>query len=161
MVADVLRERAEAVARACGGRAVDPTAVYDTACDVYAPCAVGATLNRTTVPLLRCRVVAGSANNQLEVPGDAARLEERGVLYAPDYLVNAGGAMAVGLMAAGLTDPGELRRRVGTLRNILAQIFEEARERTESPVVAASRRVERTLARGRAERAARRTALAS
>ena len=64
-----------------------------TECDVYSPCAVGGTLSATTIPQLRCRIVAGSANNQLAEPEDAERLHERGILYAPDYVVNAGGVI--------------------------------------------------------------------
>ena len=73
-----------------------------TECDVYAPCAVGGTLGAETIPQLRCRVVAGSANNQLVEPEDAQRLHERGILWAPDYVINAGGVIQL----IGLEDEG-------------------------------------------------------
>ncbi len=92
--------------------------------------------------------MAGSANNQLERAEDAERLKEQGVLYAPDYVINVGGAMALGLKMNGLDDEAEVRRRVEGIGAILSEIFEEARERGESPVASADRRVERTLARG-------------
>jgi glutamate dehydrogenase/leucine dehydrogenase len=60
---------------------------------VYAPCALGGTLNAETVPRLRCRIVAGSANNQLAEPADAERLRDVGILYAPDFVINAGGVL--------------------------------------------------------------------
>ena len=109
----------------------------------------GATLNRETVPKLRCRIVAGSANNQLDEPKDAERLFERGILYAPDYVVNAGGAMVFGALAQGETSEDRLRERVAELGPILTEIFREAAERRESPRHAAERRVERALGRGR------------
>ena len=64
---------------------------------MFAPCAIGAVLNPGTIPLLQCAAVAGSANNQLQSVSDADALHERGILYAPDYVVNAGGAIAFGL----------------------------------------------------------------
>jgi leucine dehydrogenase len=60
---------------------------------VYAPCALGGTLNAETIPSLRCRLVAGSANNQLAESEDAVRLHEAGILYAPDFVINAGGVL--------------------------------------------------------------------
>lgn len=151
-LADVREERARDLAEALGGEVVPAGEVMDAACDVYAPCAVGATLDRDTIPRLRCSVVAGSANNQLERPEDAARLHDRGILYAPDYVVNAGGAMAFGLIMLGERDEDELRRRVTGLGGALAGIFGEAAERGESPLASAQRRVERVLARAREAR---------
>lgn len=80
LVSDVDKERA----RATGGTVVPAEAALETECDVYAPCALGATLNADTIPRLRCRVVAGGANNQLATPEDAERLHAAGILYAPD-----------------------------------------------------------------------------
>ena len=121
--------------------------VYDTECDVYAPCAVGATLNADTIPRLRCRIVAGSANNQLGEEADAVRLHERGILYAPDYVVNAGGATAFAALAEGILEDAELRERVQRLGVVTAEILSEAAERNEPPLVAARRRVARVLKR--------------
>ncbi|MGH8221665.1 MAG: Leu/Phe/Val dehydrogenase, partial [Woeseiaceae bacterium] len=71
-----------------GLRCVDPAAAYSTECDIFSPCALGGVLNADTIPQLKCRAVAGSANNQLERPEDAERLHSRGILYAPDYVIN-------------------------------------------------------------------------
>jgi leucine dehydrogenase len=65
------------------------------ACDLYAPCALGATLNADTLPRLKARIVAGAANNQLATPEIGARLQAMGVLYAPDFVINAGGIIKV------------------------------------------------------------------
>ena len=122
VVADLDAERAEQVAAAVGGKSIPADAVYETECDVYAPCAVGGTLSSDTVPRLRCRIVAGSANNQLRTPEAVELLRERGILYAPDYVINAGGAIAiVGLeqlgwsrddLAAALAGIGETLREI-------------------------------------------------
>lgn len=148
LVSDLDVDRAQAVADECGGTVVDPRNVYDAECDVYAPCAVGATLSRRTIPGLGCRIVAGSANNQLECSADADLLVERGILYAPDYVINGGGAMAFGLMERGLRDTAEVtsevRRRIG---RSLAAIFREADARSVSPAVAAHRVAARALGR--------------
>jgi leucine dehydrogenase len=78
---------------ASGLPAVDPADVIGTECDVYAPCAIGGTIDAETVERLRCSVVAGAANNQLADPSVADRLHERGILYAPDYVINSGGVL--------------------------------------------------------------------
>jgi len=150
LVSDLDAARAAAVADELGGRTVAPEEVYATECDVYAPCAVGATLNEGTIPSLRCAIVAGSANNQLAEEADAERLHERGILYAPDYVVNAGGATAFGALAQGVFDEAEMVERVLRLRGVTAEILGEAQERGESPLRAARRRVERVLAAARA-----------
>ena len=74
---------------------VSPDAIYDVECDVFAPCALGGTLNEATLPRLRCDVICGAANNQLATPEDAQRLVERGIVYAPDFIANAGGVTNV------------------------------------------------------------------
>ena len=147
LVSDLDAERVEAMAAELGARVVAPAEVYDTECDVYAPCAVGATLNADTIPRLRCRIVAGSANNQLGEEADALRLHERGILYAPDYVVNAGGATAFAALAEGILEDAELRERVQRLGVVTAEILSEAAERNEPPLVAARRRVARVLKR--------------
>jgi leucine dehydrogenase len=93
MVADVDDLRAATTAEALAASVVDAAAVIETPCDVYAPCATGAVLTRETIPGLECAVVAGAANNQLGEPKDADLLRERGILYAPDYVINAGGVI--------------------------------------------------------------------
>ncbi len=149
LAADVDRDVAEEVADECGGRVVDAESVYTTRCDVYAPCAIGATVNPETVPLLTCRIVAGSANNQLLSPEDGDRLHERGILYAPDYVINGGGAMAFGLMHQGVDDREELDRRVSTIEQALDEIFEESRTQGITPGEASDRRVRRILEKHR------------
>jgi leucine dehydrogenase len=148
LLADVDEVRAMQLAVEVGGRVVPTESVYDEPCDVYAPCAVGATLNAETIPRLRCDIVAGSANNQLDTEEDAERLGDRGILYAPDFIVNAGGAMAFGLVYQGERREEELERRVRGIGDTLEQIFAEATEVGEGPLAAARQRVRRVLTRG-------------
>ncbi|HET6869813.1 MAG TPA: Glu/Leu/Phe/Val dehydrogenase dimerization domain-containing protein [Solirubrobacteraceae bacterium] len=95
LVADLDQARAQAVASRVNGEVVHPDAVLQTEVDVYAPCAVGGILDVDSASRVSCAVVAGSANNQLAQPEAAEVLTARGILYAPDYVINAGGAIGV------------------------------------------------------------------
>ena len=96
----------------------------ETPCDVFAPCALGAILNAETIPRLRCRAVVGAANNQLDEDEDAARLRARGILYAPDFVVNAGGAIAItGIEALGWT-PETAQRAVLAIGDTLSRVLD-------------------------------------
>jgi leucine dehydrogenase len=128
---------------------VPPERLWDTACDVFAPCAVGGVLSAATVPRLACRVVAGSANAQLATTADASRLHARGIVYVPDYVINAGGAYAFTLHGEGEREPKALLARMDRIGEIVAAILEEAAAGGEPPLDAAARRVERTLAAAR------------
>ena len=149
LVTDADAERERRMAGELGARQVPADEVYQTPCDIFAPCAVGAILNRESIPRLRCRIVAGAANNQLAEADDAELLQRRDILYAPDYVINAGGALAFGLRGRGEQDDDVLSQRVRGLDRTLTEVFVEAREQGESPVHAARRRVRRVLERGR------------
>ena len=95
-VSDVDQDKLATVVRAFPGvQVVSPEAIYSQAVDIFSPCALGGILNSRTVPLLRCRAVVGSANNQLAESNVAHLLREREIMYAPDYVVNAGGLISV------------------------------------------------------------------
>jgi glutamate dehydrogenase/leucine dehydrogenase len=94
-VSDVNPAAVERVVSDVGAAAVGTDEAYGTECDLLAPCALGGTLNDATVPALRCRAVVGAANNQLSHPDVAAALSERGIAYAPDFVVNAGGVIDI------------------------------------------------------------------
>lgn len=145
LASDIDPERAAKVAGQYGARVVANDDVYRTSCDIFAPCAIGGILNQRTIPQLDCRIVAGSANNQLERDEDADLLHERGVLYCPDYVANAGGAMAFGLMHQGVVEEAEIRRRIVGIGDSLREILDEARRSDSSPLHASARRVEARL----------------
>jgi leucine dehydrogenase len=141
LVSDVDDERAAAT----GLETVPPGQVLETEVDVYSPCAVGGTLNAESIPGLACRAVAGCANNQLAEPGDADRLRDRGILYAPDYVVNAGGIIQL----IGLEDEGweetQLEERLAGIGDTLRELFTEAEAEAITPDEAAQRLVRRRL----------------
>ena len=95
VVADIAAERVERAVREFDAVSVAVDVIHAVEADVFAPCALGAVLDDVRVPQLACAVVAGAANNQLAYDGIDATLQARGVLYAPDYLINAGGLIKV------------------------------------------------------------------
>lgn len=95
VVADIHKEEVDRVVEEFGATPVEAEAIYEVECDVFSPCALGGVLNDETVPRLRCRIVAGSANNQLEDDRHGEMLHDRGIVYAPDFVINAGGLMNV------------------------------------------------------------------
>jgi len=140
--------RAGGLAQELGASSIAVTDVYDTKCDVYAPCALGATLNTETIPRLLCRAVVGSANNQLAEDRDADDLHGRGILYAPDFIANGGGALAFGLIHSGLTDEKKIATRLDGIETMLNDVFREAKSGDESPQRVADRRIQAKLGRG-------------
>jgi leucine dehydrogenase len=145
LIADVDRSRANAVAARVGGTALDADQVLDVDCDVYAPCAIGGTLSQENVPQLRCRIVAGSANNQLADPQVADLLQARGILYAPDYVINAGGAIAlVGLEQLGWSST-RVDAALAGIGRTLRQIYERADALATSTAAAADALAEERL----------------
>ncbi len=138
----------EARAAATGCDTVSPEAALETEVDVDSPCAVGGTLNADSIPLLACRAVTGCANNQLAEPEDAERLQERGILYAPDYIVNAGGIIQlIGLEDEGW-DEAQLEARLAGIGDTLRALFAEASSDGITPAEAADRLVRRRLVGG-------------
>jgi len=129
--------------RSRGVKVVAPDAVLTTECDVLAPCATGGILNARSIPELRCRVVAGGANNQLENPSDADLLSERGIVYAPDFVINAGGVLHGG----GLEELGWTREildaRLAGIGDAVYDILEHAKQEGIS-TDAAARQIART-----------------
>jgi leucine dehydrogenase len=146
LVSDVEAERASAT----GCETVPPERVLETEVDVYAPCAVGGTLNSESIPRLACRAIAGCANNQLAEPGDAQRLHDRGILYAPDYIVNAGGIIQLIVLEDEGGDEAQLEERLAGIGDTLRDLFAEADAEEVTPAEAAERLVSRRLAEARA-----------
>lgn len=128
IVADIHPERVQAVAAATGAAVADPEAILSVAADVLAPCALGGVLNDQTIPALQVSVVAGSANNQLAEERHGQMLADRGILYAPDYVINAGGIINVIGEILGNYDPIDSLRRVEAIYGTLMEIFDRAAE---------------------------------
>ena len=140
----------DARAAATGATVVAPADVIGTECDLYAPCAVGGTLDAESIPRLRCRAIAGCANNQLAEPEDGDRLHDRGILYAPDYVANAGGVIQlVGLEDLGW-DEAELERGLAVIGDTLRDLFQRAVSAGITPAAAAEQLVAERVAAARA-----------
>ena len=151
VVADVNDANVERAVTQLGATPTDPQAIYDTECDVFAPCALGGILNADTIPRLRSLVVAGAANNQLlDEEEDARRLRERGILYALDYVVNAGGIVNVGCeLLPGGYDESSVIERLERIPEALCEIFATATARALTTQQAARQVADKALARGR------------
>jgi leucine dehydrogenase len=148
-VTDIDPERVQHVVESFGAVAVAPDAIYDIDADIFAPCALGACLDDETIDRLRVDIVAGAANNQLargSVHGPA--LHARGILYAPDYVINAGGLINV---YGELEDwsPARSKRKAGDIYNTLLRIFELAKSEGIPTETAANRVAEERLREAR------------
>jgi len=137
LVTDIDASKSSLVA-GLGARWIKPEAALTAAVDVFAPCALGGLLDHETVPLLQAPVVAGAANNQLADDDIADLLAQRAILWAPDFVVNAGGIIniSVELEPAGY-DPGRARNRVRGIGTTLRRIFDDAQQRQATPLAAA------------------------
>lgn len=126
IVADVNRDNLRRATAIDGIRNVSPREILFTEVDVLAPCALGNILNSESIPRIRAKVIAGAANNQLSTERDGERLAERGILYAPDYVINAGGIISVAREFLGQSSEDEVRREVDRIPERLGEIFREA-----------------------------------
>ncbi len=110
VVTDIDAERVKRVVSEFGAKAVAPEEIYGAAADIFAPCALGAIVNDKTIPQLKVQIVAGAANNQLLEERHGDMLEKKGILYAPDYVANAGGVINVYSELAGWTSARAFRK---------------------------------------------------
>jgi leucine dehydrogenase len=152
IVSDIHAERAKALARDVGGEAVSPERIMGASCDVFSPNALGAILDEEGIARLDCAIVAGGANNQLARPEHGALLAGRGILYAPDYVINAGGIINVGLeylcrQHGEPCDINEVRKRIAQIPDRLEAIWQESEETGRSADVVADAMARRMIGR--------------
>jgi len=150
-VADVDPRRVERAAEEFQAAVVAPDAVYDVEAEVFSPNAAGGVINDATLPRLRCQAVAGAANEQLAEPRHGDALHERGILYGPDYVVNAGGLLSL-LFELGETDEEGVTRRVEAIGGRLSALWARARREGVAPHRLADRIAEERLAAARKQR---------
>ncbi|MEO6710771.1 MAG: Glu/Leu/Phe/Val dehydrogenase family protein, partial [Planctomycetota bacterium] len=151
-ICDINEARVKELKAQYGFDAVPDDKHLETACDIYSPCARGATLNSETIPKLKCRAIAGAANNQLLAPEHGDDLRKRGILYGPDYVINAGGIINVGveLLPGGYREEESLRR-IDRIPHNLKKVFEIAKRDSISTQLAADRlAIERIQAKKKA-----------
>lgn len=126
ILADVDAGRAQALAAELGARAVDAGEVLAADADIVSPNALGAILTEASIAALKAKVIAGGANNQLATPEDGRRVHERGILYAPDYVINAGGIINVCLEYFGNGNRAEVEARIHKIPERLDQVWDES-----------------------------------
>src|SRR6266508_3257111 len=152
--ADADPARAKEIAGELGITVEDPERLFDVECDVFSPNAVGGVLNEHTIPRLHCRIVAGGANNQLATAQDGRRLFERGILYAPDYVINSAAPYAViGAGELGFS-PERLAASVHGVAEALEVIFRRAQAESRPSAEIADRIAEERIAAAAASSAA-------
>lgn len=144
VVTDIDAERVKRVVDETGAKAVKPDDIYAARADIFAPCALGGIINDKTLPKLKVEIVAGAANNQLLEERHGDELEKKGILYAPDYVANAGGVINVYSELAGW-DAKRSLRKADEIYNTVLTVYEIAKADRIATHVAAARLAERRL----------------
>ncbi len=130
MVADIHEAHVQTAVEKLGARSVEPERIFDVPADVFAPCALGGVLNDSTLARLKCAVVAGAANNQLHEPRHGRVLLDKGIVYAPDFVINAGGIVNISVeFHAGGYDEAAAHAKVGNIGEAVSAVLRLARER--------------------------------
>lgn len=138
-LADRNGAHAAALSSELGAQVVATDAIMRVEADILSPCALGAILDEASIAALNVSAVAGGANNQLAVPADGDRINARGILYAPDYVINAGGIINVGVEYMKLGDRNAVEARVAGIPDRLNQIWDESAASGDNPAKVADR----------------------
>lgn len=145
-VADINQASVDRAVNEFGATQVDVSEIYSQDVDIFAPCALGAIINDETIPQLKAKVVAGAANNQLKEPRHGDKLNELGIVYAPDYVINSGGVMNVADELNGYNRERAMKRVEG-IYDTIARIFEISKKEGIASYAAADRLAEDRIAR--------------
>lgn len=144
-VSDIYEDKAKQIVAATGAEFVAPEEIYDVDCDVFSPAALGGIINDATIDRLKCSIVAGAANNQLaEEEKHGEMLRKKGILYAPDYVINAGGLMNVASEIDGYDEEKTHRKAEGIYETLLT-IFERAAADETATYIASDRIAEERI----------------
>lgn len=146
VVADLDEQKVDIACRELGAVRVDPKEILSVPCDIFSPCAMGGILSKSTIPQLNCYAVAGSTNNQLARPEDELLLIKKGVLYAPDYVINAGGILNASceFLPEGY-NPLIARAKTAEIYTTLLKIFDTAKKENSTPTSVADQLAEDVL----------------
>lgn len=151
IVTDLNREAVQRAVNEFSARAVEVDEIYGVDCDIFAPCALGAVINDQTIPQLKAKVIAGAANNQLKEDRHGNVVQEMGILYVPDYVINAGGVINVADELNGYNRDRALKKVEGIYQNV-AKVFEISNRDAIPTYQAADRMAEERIARLRRSR---------
>ncbi|MFA9555998.1 branched-chain amino acid dehydrogenase [Evansella sp. AB-rgal1] len=144
IVTDINKEAVQRAVDEFGATAVDTNDIYSVDCDIYSPCALGATINDETIPLLKAKVIAGAANNQLKETKHGDTIQELGIVYAPDYVINSGGVINVADELLGYNRERALKK-VETIYDSISKIFDISKRDNIPTYVAADRMAEERM----------------
>ncbi len=114
-------------------KVVHHESIYDEQCDIFSPCALGAIINPKTLKRLKCAIIAGAANNQLDVIKTEDDIRDKNILYAPDFVINAGGVISVSVESQGKYSPEEAQRRINDIYYVLKEIFFRSEKEKKNP----------------------------
>jgi leucine dehydrogenase len=145
IVTDINKDNVQRAVEDFGAKAVDPNDIYSQDCDIFSPCALGGIVNDSTIPQLKAKVIAGAANNQLREERHGDILQEMGVVYAPDYIINAGGLINVADELQGYNRERAMKK-VETIYNSILKVFEIAKRDNIPTYKAADRMCEERIA---------------
>lgn len=145
VITDVFPEALDR-AKGMGIDVVEPKQIYDIECDIFSPNALGGVINPDTIPRLTCRIVAGGANNQLLSAADGEELHRRGILYAPDYVINAGGIINVEAEIGAPYNPERAREKTERIYNIMGRVIEVSKQEEITTAQAADHIAEERIA---------------
>ncbi|MDP1419301.1 branched-chain amino acid dehydrogenase [Peribacillus simplex] len=151
IVTDINKESVARAVESFGATAVNPDEIYGVDCDIYAPCALGAVINDHTINQIRAKVIAGAANNQLKETVHGDQIHEKGIIYAPDYVINAGGVINVADELLGYNRERALKK-VETVYDTIERVIEIAKRDQIPTYKAADRMAEERIARMRNSR---------
>ncbi|WP_257348005.1 branched-chain amino acid dehydrogenase [Pseudalkalibacillus decolorationis] len=146
IVTDINKEAVQRAVEDFGAKAVDTNDIYSVDCDIYAPCALGATINDETIPQLKAKVIAGAANNQLKETTHGDQIHEMGIAYAPDYVINAGGVINVADELHGYNRERAMKK-VELIYDNIARVFEISSRDNIPTYMAADRLAEERIER--------------
>ena len=149
VVTDIYEAARARAAELTGVRVIAPDDIYAIEADVFAPCALGGVLNEDTIGRLQVPIICGAANNQLRDPEDAERLRSRGIIYAPDYIVNAGGVINVASEYAGPYDRAAAMAKAGEIFYTTASVIKRSRDEGITTARAADELAEQRIDAGR------------
>ena len=147
-IADVDQAKAHKLAEAANGKVVGTDEILSLEADVLSPCALGAILDERSIAALNVPIVAGGANNQLATPADGQRLHQRGILYAPDYVINAGGIINVSTEYLRDGDASLVRQRIEGIPERLETIWAESESSGRDPASVADAMAQQLIGRG-------------
>jgi leucine dehydrogenase len=151
IITDIYKKNAQQVVSEFGATYIKPEDIYSVKCDIFSPCALGGILDDKNIRKLKCRIVAGSANNQLKANRHGDLLEQRGILYAPDYVINAGGLINVAQELKGY-DRARALHKAARIYNAITRVINIAKEENIPTYLAADKMAERRIERAKNSR---------